>query len=99
MSILSNVKKVLAIAVIAAPMAPVLANSLVDGTTTEQIRQLLNQAPELHADMLRVDVEGGTIYIRGAVDTLIESAKIDALASSVPGYTIVNATDVVSAGN
>ena len=81
-----------------ATAAPVLADGPAADATGQQVRVLLNHAPALHADLLQVEVEGQTVYIRGIVDSQVEATEIDSVISALPGARIVNATVVADLG-
>jgi len=81
-----------------ATAAPVLADGPAADAAGQQVRVLLNHSPALHADLLQVEVEGQTVYIRGIVESLVESNEIDTVITALPGASIVNATVVADIG-
>jgi len=94
---MSTIAKAAILAFTVAAAAPVLADGPADAAG-QQVRVLLNHSPALHADLLQVEVEGQTVYIRGIVDSQVEATEIDSVISALPGARIVNATVVADLG-
>ena len=92
-----NVAKA-AILAIAVAATPVLAETPADAAS-QQVRVLLKHEAALKADVLQVQVVGQTVYIRGAVDSQLESNEVDSVATAIPGAHVVNATIVTGAGS
>ncbi|GEM_PF-4007712 len=91
-----NVARAAILAVAAA--APVLAETPADAAS-QQVRVLLKHEAALKADVLQVQVVGQTVYVRGVVDSQLESDEVDSVATAIPGAHVVNATVVTGAGS
>lgn len=93
------VNYVAAAALAASIAAPALAENPAAAAVSQQVQLLLKHAPALQADVLRVDIEGQTVYVRGVVDSQLEYTQLDSLITAVPEVHIVNATVVIDGGS
>lgn len=74
---------------------PALAATPADNAAN-QVHLLLAHSPALQADLLQVQIQDQTVYIRGTVDTEVEHRLIDQLISDIGTVAVVNSTTVAS---
>lgn len=69
--------------------AAAFAQDATEARISNNVLAQINQDAALHADQLHVETIGNTVYLRGTVDSTLESQDAEQIARSVPQVTQV----------